>query len=237
MSGNKRSIPSTSQLWRAAKYAQIDVTDEILQALEKCLVRGGGRRDARLRQEITEYLLMYFNVYRHRPHVAKIRRDLKVLRKSIERLQLALPLESEPANRLLFDLQFAWLYYAGNRNWREFRDIAAQFDGAELSKAQSVLDFAQKFVVAAESLVGTSRRRKYPGLEHLVVTLALAWRDRTGRIPTSGRDPVTHKQSGPFADFVRQAMLALPPPFCEHPAGPAIRSVCEHLAREMKANA
>ena len=179
---------------------------------------------------------MYMRVYRQRPSAKKNRQSLGKLRKAIERLQRAMPQANDPTYRLLSDLQFAWAYYAGRQEWTEFRTLADKFEEMGLSNFPDILELTHTFIVTAEKLVGTSRDRKHVGLGSLVVTLALEWRDLTGRIPASGRNPVTNKQSGPFADFVRCTMLALPSPLRSQPVDSTIRSVCDELARSRVQN-
>jgi hypothetical protein len=226
----------TSDIARAAERAGINVTDDVLHQLRKCIKRGGGSHKSELRQMITEHLLMYFNVYRQRPSAKKNRQNLEKIRKAIERLQRAMPRANDPTYRLLLDQEFAWLYYAGRPGWTEFHALAEKFEKTGLANVRDVLELAHTFIVTAEKLFGTSRDRKHVGLGSLVATLAAEWRFLTGRFPTSGRDPVTNKQSGPFADFVRCTMLALPSPFRSLPVDSTIRSFCDGLAKSRGQN-
>jgi hypothetical protein len=218
----------TSEIGRAAEHAGIDVTDDVLHQLRKCIKRGGGSDKSELREMITGHLLMYFNVYRQRPSAKKNRQNLEKIRKAIERLQRAMPRADDPTYRLLSDQEFAWLYYAGRPGWTEFRALADKFEKTGIANVRDVLELAHKFIVTAEKLVGTSRDKKHIGLAQLVITLAGEWRSLTGRFPASGRDPVTGKQSGPFADFVRYTMMALPSPLRSQPVDSTIRSVCDY---------
>jgi hypothetical protein len=223
---------------RAAEREGINVSDNVLHELRKCIERGGGTHISisELRLEITEHLLMYLRVYRQRPSAKKGRQDLEKIRKAIERLQRAMPRANDPTFHLLFDRRFAWVYYAGRPEWKEFHKLADKFDEIGLTNFPDILDLAYTFIVTAEKLVGTSRDRKHVGLGSLVATLAAGWRFQTGRIPTSGRNPITNKQSGPFADFVRCTMLALPSPLRSQPVDSTIRSVCDGMAKSRVTN-
>jgi hypothetical protein len=216
---------------RAAEREGINVADDVLHELRKCIKRGGGSNISGLRQMITEHLLMYFKVYRQRPPSKRIRQNLEKLRKAIERLQRAMPRADDPTYRLLSDRWFAWAHYAGRPQWTDFHLLAAKSDEKGLADLPDVLELAHQFIATAEKLIGSSRAKKHVGLDKLVFTLAAEWRFLTGKYPASGRDPVTNKQSGPFADFVRCAMQALPNPLRSQPVDSAIRSVCDEIAK------
>lgn len=218
----------------AAETEKIKVTDEILSELGKCIKRGGGAAQAALRQMITEHLLMYVRVHRRRPHAKESMRKLEKLHKAIVHLQGAVPRKNDPVFDLLCNPRFAWAYYAHDPDWTEFLSSAEKLGGRGLADIPDVLEMARGFIVTVEKLVGKSRTKKHVGLAPLVATLAMEWRFMTGRSPASGRDPITGKQSGPFADFVRWTMQALPEPLRSQPVDSTIRSVCTSLRPSKK---
>jgi hypothetical protein len=93
---------------RAAEREGINVSDDVLHELRKCIKRGGGSNlsISRLHHDITEFLLMYLRVYRQRPSAKKSRQDLEKILKAIGRLQRAMPRANDPTYRLLFDRRF-----------------------------------------------------------------------------------------------------------------------------------
>ena len=153
---------------RAAEREGINVSDDVLHELRKCIKRGGGSNlsISRLRHDITEFLLMYLRVYRQRPSAKKNRQDLEKILKAIERLQRAMPRANDPTYRLLFDRRFAWGCYAGGPEWTEFLALADKFEEMGLTNFPDILELAHTFIVTAEKLVGTSRDRKHVGLHN-----------------------------------------------------------------------
>jgi hypothetical protein len=81
-------------------------------------------------------------------------------------------------------------------------------------------------IEAAQSLMGNRNPPRHR-VAMFVQTLAVTWKNATGRWPKSGRDPIKKSQAGQFADFVRATNDILPAPFRIPALDRAIRAACK----------
>ena len=99
-------------------------------------------------------------------------------------------------------------------------------DRVGITAIRETLETIIRNIQAAQSLLGNNKPRQYQ-VKTFVLSLARVWNETTGHCPKSGRDPDSFKQSGPFADFVRETNNILPESLRIHTFDRAIRSVCE----------
>ena len=86
----------------------------------------------------------------------------------------------------------------------------------------------QNIEAAEKLLAGT--RPKAVHVRSFVVALAHAWKQVAGQWPKSGRDPVSGKQSGAFAEFVSEVAAVLPKQYRIARLDFTIREVCKRGA-------
>ncbi len=99
-------------------------------------------------------------------------------------------------------------------------------DRVGITAIKETLETMIRNIQAAQSLLGNNKPRQHQ-VKTFVLSLARVWNETTGHCPKSGRDPDSFKQSGPFADFVRETNNILPESLRIHTFDRAIRSVCE----------
>jgi hypothetical protein len=94
---------------------------------------------------------------------------------------------------------------------------------------QDTLKAMLRNIEAAQSMIGKGKPRAYQ-VRGFSRSLAEVWEGATGKWPTSGRNPLSKKQAGRFADFVRSTNQLLPRRFQIPSLDAAIRSACEAKA-------
>jgi hypothetical protein len=95
---------------------------------------------------------------------------------------------------------------------------------------QGALNTMLRNIEAAQLLIGNKKPRDHQ-VKGFVQALAEVWKKATGTWPSSARDPVSYKQTGPFADFVRATNEILPRTFRIPSLDAAIRTACEATDR------
>ena len=238
--------PAARALWN------IKVEPSVLESLHRCLERTRPTKTndledppddtsifadavahSALANGVEAALKWYVSDFQFQPDEKVVRKKIKKLKSEINRFKSALPQQHDAVGR------FIWQTYTGEAFLRDDLkptepDLIALQDAWNgrfgLLALHDSLDVVIRYVSAAEQCLG----KKKP-LEHrkarLVRSLAQMWRELTGEWPTSGRDPQTSNQIGPFADFVRIACGILPKEFHLSSLDPAIRKVCEHTPR------
>jgi hypothetical protein len=79
---------------------------------------------------------------------------------------------------------------------------------------------------AAQMLIGNRKPRDHR-VKQFAQTLAQVWTTVTGTWPSSARHPISNKQTGRFADFVRATNRILPRGYRILTLDSAIRAACE----------
>jgi hypothetical protein len=184
---------------------------------------------------VIEALSWYVRDFQHQANIPEFHGRLRNLREAIERFKSELPDETTPLGHFLFKTFTGEILLLDrlrpslalvNALTDEWRDRAG-FDAV-----QGRLDVMLRYAGAAQTLMGKSKKRPpQHQIATFVRTLAKTWEGATGRWPKSGRHPDGGRQSGPFADFVREINDLLPPPFRVHTLDHAIRSVCKKSSR------
>ena len=138
---------------RAAEREGINVSDDVLHELRKCIKRGGGSNlsISRLRHDITEFLLMYLRVYCQRPSAKRIGKTLKKYSKQLSAF-------NAPCREQMIQLIVCFLiggslggYYAGGPEWTEFLALADKFEEMGLTNFPDILELAHTFIVTARA--------------------------------------------------------------------------------------
>jgi hypothetical protein len=182
---------------------------------------------------VSEALNWYVSDHRFQAKLPTFRKQLKDLRKAIERFQSAIPDEDT-----LLD-HFLHTTYTGEvllRNQRKpsKRELTALRDRWQkhvgFPAIQGALNTMLRNIEAAQLLIGNRKPRDHQ-VKGFVQALAEVWKKATGRWPSSARDPQSHKQTGGFADFVRATNGILPRTFRIPTLDAAIRAACEATHR------
>jgi hypothetical protein len=178
---------------------------------------------------VSEALNWYMSDHHHQAEIPAFRKELQTLRKAIEQFKLELPSESSPLGHFLLKT-FTGEVLLGDRpkpsahqlialqdRWRERVGFSAMLD---------TLSVMLRNIEAAQSLMGNRNPPRHR-VAMFVQTLAVTWKNATGRWPKSGRDPIKKSQAGQFADFVRATNDILPAPFRIPALDRAIRAACK----------
>jgi hypothetical protein len=158
------------------------------------------------------------------------RKQLKYLRKAIERFQSNIPDDDSPLGHFLHTTYTGEVFLRDQRKPSR-RELAALQDRwqerAGSSAIQSTLNMMLRNIEAAQSLIGNRKPRDHQ-VKGFVQTLAEVWKKAAGTWPRSGRrDSPTNIQTGRFADFVRATNENLPKTFRIASLDAAIRAACE----------
>ena len=156
------------------------------------------------------------------------RKQLNDLRKAVERLKSVIPDENSSLDHFLHTTFTGEVFLrdqqkpsthqltALQERWRRRQGFIA---------IQETLNTTLCNIEAAQSLLIGSRRSTHQ-VKVFVHSLAQVWKKATGKWPTSGRDGTTNRQSGRFADFVRQTNENLPRNYRIVTLDAAIRAAC-----------
>jgi hypothetical protein len=156
------------------------------------------------------------------------RKQLKDLRKAVERLKSVIPDENSSLDHFLHTTFTGEVFLrdqqkpsthqltALQERWRRRQGFIA---------IQETLNTTLCNIEAAQSLLIGSRRSTHQ-VKVFVHSLAQVWKKATGKWPTSGRDGITNRQSGRFADFVRETNENLPRNYRIVTLDAAIRAAC-----------
>jgi hypothetical protein len=219
----------------------------VLDGLEECLgrskvevsVSGASDLDAQifcdsirhltLANGVSDALAWYVSDCRFQDSERDIRAQLKKLEKSVEQFKAALPAEHEALGTFIRDTYTGTAFLKDSLKPDEDALVPLQDAWQErygFLAMREHLDVMKDYVAAAKECLG----KKKP-LEHrkaaLIRGLARTWQQLTGIWPTSGRDPKTSHQTGPFVDFVRAACSVLPEGVGPEPLDAAIRKTLE----------
>ena len=190
----------------------------------------GKAREDRLRNGVGEALRWYFYEVHFQPEEKAVRDQLGTFAASIARFRKQLPKETEAVGRFLRDS------YTGRAFLRrELQPAAEDFVALTVAwqnrfgidQMATSLSVMAAYVSAAQQCLGKAKPYKHAP-KSLARALASVWSDLTGSWPTSGRDAVTSKQSGPFAAFVRTAIEMLPPKYWPDSLEDPIREACDN---------
>src|SRR5262249_31556324 len=123
-----------------------------------------------------------------------------------------LPNEAEPTAKFIFETYTGQAFLPEHLQPSEY-DRQTLYDAwgqrFGFRAMAEALDVMERYILPAEACLGKAKPRNFRVLS-FVHCLATLWQNLTGKWPTSGRDPTTAAQSGPFADFVRAAAASLP---------------------------
>ncbi len=188
--------------------------------------------ELRLRNGIIEALRWYASALQFEPKEKDVRRNLARLEKAIDKFKRNLPREHEALGKFIYDTYTGTAFLRSDLKPSEKETIAledAWRDQVGLIAVHKTLDVMLKYVSAAKSCLGKNKPRNHQAMT-LVRSFACVWQDLTGSWPKSGRHPLTSKQDGPFAEFVRIAICILPKSYRIQNPDAAIRQVCKEGA-------
>ena len=181
---------------------------------------------------INQALSWYVSDCQVQTELPRFRKQLQRLRKAIDRFQPNIPDEDSSLGHFLYNT-YTGEVFLGDRlkpserqllklqdHWREHVGFPA---------LQDTLKAMLRNIEAAQSMIGKGKPRAYQ-IRGFVRSLAEVWEGATGKWPTSGRNPLSKKQAGRFADFVRSTNQLLPRRFQIPSLDAAIRSACEAKA-------
>jgi hypothetical protein len=230
---------------------KIKLTSVVLENLKKCLARARSSvaddvadtisddelfsevtAELALENEVSHALTWYVSDYQFQPDEKKIRSQIKLLKKRIDRFKSQLPEEYDALGKFIYDSYTGEIFLRDDLKPSETHLIALQDAWREkfgFIAIRETFDVMLRYVSAAEQCLGKRKPLNHRVLA-LVQNLATAWLEASGTWPKSGRDPATSKQTGPFADFVRIANDILPKSFRINSLDAAIREVCEQGA-------
>jgi hypothetical protein len=233
----------------AREIRRIKLPPDVLDRLERCLkpadapeykIAGFGAKSNRKLfvdatrhltwvNGVSEALSWYLSDYQFQPDEKDIRAQLKTLERTIDRFKGALPSEHAALGTFLRGTYTGEIFLRDNlkpngkvlarfqKPWREQHGFDA---------LNEHLDAMKSCISAATKLLGKRKPLKHRKAA-LVRALARTWQKLTGHWPESGRDSITSRQTGPFAEFVRIACDLLPDFAKVGPLDAAIRTTCE----------
>jgi hypothetical protein len=183
-----------------------------------------------LKNRVSEALDWYVSDSQYQPQQPVVRAQLRKLQKAIFQFEAALPHEHDTVGWFIYETYTGEVFLTDNLKPDEdtlIRQQSAWQRRFGFSTAREQLRVMKDYVSAATQCLGDSKPPEHRK-KILVVSLARTWRDLRGEWPTSGRDPDTRHQIGPFARFVRIACTAIPDPrLSPEPLDTVIRKVCE----------
>jgi hypothetical protein len=178
---------------------------------------------------VSEALSWYVSNRRFQAKLPTFREQLKDLRKAIERFQSNIPDEDTPLDHYLHTTYTGEVFLRDQRKPSR-RELTALQDRWQkhvgFPAIQGALNTMLRNIEAAQLLIGNRKPRDHQ-VKGFVQTLAEVWKTATGTWPSSARDPVSNKQTGRFADFVRATNEILPRTFRIPSLDAAIRTACE----------
>jgi hypothetical protein len=236
--------PNAREIWR------IKLPPHVIDRLEQCLkpvdapkdktAGFGAESDRKLFVDATRHLTWvngvsealswYVSDCQFQPDEKDIRAQLKKLERSINQFKRALPSEHVALGTFLRGAYTGEIFLRDNlkpngkalarfqKSWREQHG----FDALD-----EHLDAMKCCISAATKLLGNTKPLKHRKAA-LVRALARTWQKFTGHWPQSGRNTITSKQTGQFAEFVRIACELLPDSANVGPLDAAIRTTCEN---------
>jgi hypothetical protein len=178
---------------------------------------------------VNQALNWYVSDLRFQANIPNFRKQLQKLGKSVKQFESQLPGEFMPLGQFLFQTYTgeAMLLVRLKPSERKLMVLQnAWRDRVGITAIKETLETMLRNIQAAQSLLGNKKPRQYQ-IGTFVLTLANVWNKATGQWPKSGRDPDTSKQSGPFANFVRETNNILPKRLRIPTLDRAIRAACE----------
>jgi hypothetical protein len=178
---------------------------------------------------VSEALNWYVSDRRFQAKLPTFRKQLKDLRKAIERFQSNIPNEDTPLDHFLHTTYTGEVFLRNQRKPSK-RELTALQDRwqkhAGFPAIQGALNTMLRNIEAAHLLIG-NRKPRHHQVKGFVQALAEVWKKATGTWPSNTRDPDSNKQTGWFADFVRATNEILPRAFRIPSLDAAIRAACE----------
>jgi hypothetical protein len=178
---------------------------------------------------VSEALNWYVSDRQFQAKLPTFRKQLKDLRKAIERFQSSIPDEDTPLDHYLHMTYTGEVFLRDQRkpSKRELTVLQDRWQKhAGFPAIQGALNTMLRNIEAAQLLIGNRKPRDHQ-VKGFVRTLAEVWKKATGRWPSSARDPDSNKQTGRFADFVRATNEILPRTLRIPSLDAAIRTACE----------
>ena len=182
---------------------------------------------------ISEALSWYVSTRQFQTQIPAFRAQLKELRRAIERFQPNVPDEDTPLDDFLRTTYTGEVFLPDHRkpSRRELTALQELWQRhVGFSAIRSALDTMLRNLEAAQMLIGNRKPRDHR-VKQFAQTLAQVWKTATGTWPSSGRHPVSHKQTGRFADFVRATNMILPRGYRIRTLDSTIRAACEATKR------
>lgn len=178
---------------------------------------------------ISEALSWYVSTRQFQTQIPAFREQLKELRRAIERFQCNVPDEDTPLDHFLRMTYTGEVFLPDHRKplRRELNRLQEHWQRRiGFPAIRSALDAMLRNLEAAQMLIGNRKPRDHR-VKEFVQTLAQVWKAATGTWPSSGRHPLSHKQTGRFADFVFATNTILPRRHRIATLDAAIRAACE----------
>lgn len=233
-------VPAGRKLWRVV------LPPAVLDELEACLrtqnsYECGPSRHMQLdpfehltlANGVSDALAWFVSNSQFQPEEPEIRTQIKRFKKAIVFFEAALPSEHDALGNFIHESYTGEMFLKEHLKPDEKGLLRLQCAWNECTGFIAIrerLQLMKDYVSAAGACLG-----QHKPLEHrkaaLVRALAHTWQKLTGKWPTSGRDPDTRRQTGPFARFVRTACAVLPNELSPEPLDAAIRKTCERKTR------
>ncbi|MGO9630139.1 MAG: hypothetical protein ACLPXW_14255 [Xanthobacteraceae bacterium] len=178
---------------------------------------------------VSEALSWYVSDMLFQANIPDFRKQLQKLSKTVKQFESQLPKEFMPLGQFLFHIYTGEAMLPDRLKPSQRKLMALQNawrDRVGITAIKATLETMLRNIQAAQSLLGNKKPRQYQ-VRTFVLTLAKVWNKATGQWPKSARDPDRSKQSGPFANFVRETNNILPKRLRIPTLDRAIRAACE----------
>jgi len=213
------------QLWSlltkaADEHSHLDISNDAMRRLE-------------FRNGVSTALDWYVSDCVFQADLPGFRKQLHAVTEAINRFKSALPDKASSLDHFLCGTYTGEAFtrdqlrpsqhqlMALKRNWQERTGFRA---------IEHALNRMLRNIEGAQTLIGGRKPYQHQS-KAFVRSLAGVWEKATGQWPKSGRHPITGRQTGPFADFVRTANSVLPKRFRIPSLDGAIRAACKRPDR------
>jgi hypothetical protein len=186
-------------------------------------------KGAEFESGVIDAMRWYVSDCQFQAELPTFRKQLKELRKAIERFQSTIPDHDSPMGHFLHMTYTGEVFLRDQRkpSRREMAALQERWrEHVGLAAIQSTLNTMLRNIEAAQLLVGNRKPRDHQ-VKGFVQALAEVWKKATGTWPRSSRDTGSFKQTGRFAQFVRATNESLPKTFRIPTLDAAIRAACE----------
>jgi hypothetical protein len=168
----------------------------------------------------------YHSDCQFQPNIPEFRKQMKKLSAAVTQLESQLPNEETALAHFLMgtytgDVMTPLLLKPSVTDQLLLEESWEKRIGIKVLK--EILETTRRNIEGAQSLLGGKHKHQAAAL---VKSLGEVWRRATGKWPTSGRDPINHAQTGPFARLVRTINCTFTEPFRITKLDSTIRAVC-----------